>query len=304
MPDANNSETTIFQKIKDNAAAWIAAGFMVLATAAGTYIVSDHISSNNLNFVDVGWWNIRDFSTSSRNDNEIAQIADIIDSDVLAIGELNDTRALELLTEKLGSSWAWAATSKKVGKNAWTAEYYGFVWNEDKVTLLDSVHIYGDPGNDFDRDPAWATFRTVDDNLDFTVIAIHVTWGDRVGPRKAEVMAMKKVWLDVQDETTTDNDLIVVGDFNRNKNDTSFDSLLSIHGMIRANQGTGPTHISSSTTYDQIFISTDFTKEWTGETATVRFDETNFNSDEDAKLVASDHRPVRIKLYIPDNDDD
>ena len=304
MPDDNNGEVTIFQKIKNNAALWITAGFMVLATAGGTYIVSNHINSNNLSFVDVGWWNIRDLSTNSRSEDELEQISEIINTDVLAIGELNEPEALELLTEDLGSSWAWASTSRKVGKSAWTAEHYGFIWNEDKVTLIDTVTIYSDPDNDFDRDPAWATFRTLDDNLDFTVIAVHVTWGDRVGPRKAEVKAMKKVWLDVQEKTSADNDLIVVGDFNRNKNDASFDSLLSINGMVRANEGTGPTHVSSNTTYDQIFISTDFTKEWTGESATVRFDETNFNTDEEAKLVASDHRLVWIKLYIPDADDD
>ena len=121
--------------------------------------MSDNIDANNLNFIDVGWWNIRDFSTNSRDEQEIAQIAEIINADVMAIGELNDTLALDLLTEELGTSWRWAATRKKVGKNAWTAEYYGFVWNEDKVMLLDSVHIYNDADNDFDRDPAWATFK-------------------------------------------------------------------------------------------------------------------------------------------------
>ena len=304
MPDDKNGEIKIFKKFKENAMHWIAAGFLVIATAGGTYIVSDTIDANNLEFVDIGWWNIRDFSSKSRTDAEIAQIADIINTDVMAIGELNDTEALETLTEELGASWAWAATSKKVGKNAWTAEYYGFVWNEEKVSILDSVHIYSDQGDDFDRDPAWASFKSVDENLDFTIIAVHVTWGNRVGPRKAEVRAMKKVWNEVQNATHTDDDLIIVGDFNRNKNDASFDSLMSISGMEQANEDTGPTHISSNTTYDQIFISRDFTKEWTGETATVRFDETHFNTDEEAKLVASDHRPIWIKLFIPENDDD
>jgi endonuclease/exonuclease/phosphatase family metal-dependent hydrolase len=264
--------------------------------------ISDEV--NNLDIIDVGWWNIRDFSTSSRNEMEIGRIAEIIKTDVMAIGELNDTLALQLLTGKLGPSWDWSATGKKVGKNTWTAEYYGFIWNKEKVMLLDSIHIYRDRKDDFDRDPAWATFKTVDGNFDFTVIAVHVTWGEKVGPRKAEVMAMKKVYLYVQKETSTDNDLIVVGDFNRNKSDTSFDSLLSINGMIRANEITGPTHISGKTTYDQIFISTDYTKEWTGESVTVNFDETNFNSDQEANRVASDHRPVGIRLYVPDKDDD
>jgi endonuclease/exonuclease/phosphatase family metal-dependent hydrolase len=289
---------------KLNTGIWVVVGLLAVTIVIVIYIVNTSPEVDNLDFVEVGWWNIRDFSTSSRNDNEIDQIASIIDTDLMAIGELNETRALESLTNAMGSNWAWAATGKKVGKSAWSAEYYGFIWNEEHLTLLDSIHIFRDLDNDFDRDPAWATFKTVDGNLDFTVIAVHVTWGDRVGPRKAEVMAMKKVYLYVQKATSSDNDIIVVGDFNRNKNDASFDSLLSINGMIRANESTGPTHISGTTTYDQIFISTDYTKEWTGESVTVHFDETNFNTDEEAKLVASDHRPVWIRLYIPDKDDD
>jgi len=283
---------------------WIVGGFAVAAIVVGIYIHYYSEETEIVEYVDVGWWNIRDFGTSSRNNIEIAKIAKIINTDVMAIGELNDRDALKLLAHNLGTSWMWATTGKKVGHNPWTAEYYGFVWNNDKVTLLDSIHIFTDPQNEFDRDPAWATFRTIDHNLDFTVIAVHVTWGDKVGPRKAEVQAMKKVYLEVQEKTLTDNDLIVLGDFNRNKNDSSFDSLLSISGMVRANDITGPTHISSNTTYDQIFISTDYTNEWRGESVTVHFDETNFNSDQEAKLVVSDHRPVWIRLYIPNDDDD
>lgn len=290
--------------LKNRVTAWIVLSILVIVLVGIIFIVSKPEEAKDSRYVNVGWWNIRDFSINSRNDDEIAQIASIINTDVLAIGELNDTQVLELLTKKMGPTWEWSATSRKVGKSAWTAEYYGFIWNDEKLSLLDSVYIYNDPDNQFDRDPAWATFRTLDQNFDFTVIAVHITWGDKVGPRKAEVMAMKKVWVDVQKATTMDDDLIIVGDFNRNKNDASFDSLLSIHGMIRANENTGPTHISSNTTYDQIFISTSFTNEWRGETATVRFDEINFNSDEQAKLVASDHRPVLIKLYIPEKDDD
>jgi len=83
---------------------WLVLSILVLALVGVIYLVSKHDNSDNLTFVDVGWWNIRDFSTSSRDELEIAQIADIINTDVMAIGELNDTWVLELLTAKLVAS--------------------------------------------------------------------------------------------------------------------------------------------------------------------------------------------------------
>lgn len=300
MPGTGN----IFSKIRDNAAVWLTAGFLVLATAGGTYLVSEDVDADDLEFVDVGWWNIRDFSTSSRDDSEMTIIASIVETDVMAVGELNDTLALKALTRKLGPSWNWASTPTKVGRTGYTAEFYGFIWDSDKLDIAGPVHIFADSLDLFDRDPAWATFQAEGGGLDFTIICVHVTWGKTVGPRKAEVMAMKTVWQAVQDVTPNDNDLICMGDFNRNKTCASFDSLLSISGVIRANQETGPTHIKSSTTYDQVFIDTTFTKEWTGEYSTGLFDETLFDNDADANLAASDHRPVWIRLYVPETDDD
>jgi endonuclease/exonuclease/phosphatase family metal-dependent hydrolase len=293
------------KRIREEAHALIAAGFIAVSLGSGWYLVdSEHVDS--LEFVDVGWWNIRDFSDASRDDTEIRQIAAGMEGvDVLAIGELNDPTVLNRLTQELGSSWSWAATPQKVGHSPYTAEYYGFVWDGDMVEMVTDVNVDTDPHDEFDREPAWATFRTLDGSLDFTLIGVHVTWGDLVGPRKAEVRAMRDVWHRVQAATPGDDDLIVTGDFNRNIGCDSFDPLLSITGVRRANPEPGPTKINSSSTYDQIFLSTHETTEWTGEYFTGLFDIENFGDDDDAaSLAVSDHRPVWITLVIPNADDD
>lgn len=294
----------IDRRIRQRAEAWISVGLMAIALGGGWYLVPGDV--DDLSFIDVGWWNIRDLSTASRDAIEIAQIAEAIDGpEVLAIGELNDPAALERIAEELGSSWEWSATEERIGRTPQSAEYYGFLWNADRVQMVGSIHVDPDPGDAIDRDPAWATFRTVDGGLDFTVIAIHVRWGRRVAERKAEIRTLPGVWSRTQAATPDDADLILVGDFNRNVGDDSFAGLLALASMIRANEDTGPTHISSRTTYDQIFIALDHTSEWTGEYFTSRFDEVVFDNDDDAaKLAVSDHRPVWITLFVPATDDD
>lgn len=284
----------------------LAIGVMVLTIGGGSFLIHQGAGEGEPDFLEIGWWNIRDLSDQSRTDEEIAQIAMVVeDLEVIAVGELNDPVALARVAQSLGMEWEWATTSDKIGRKASTREYYGFLWNSDVVDMLDSVRVDPDPDDAFDREPAWATFRTSDGSMDFTVIAVHITWGTRVEPRKAEIRALAQVWERTQEATATDDDLILVGDFNRKIGDDSFIPLLSLPGIVRANEDTGPTNISSRTTYDQIFISLDGTHEWTGEYATIRFDELFFeNNDAMARQAVSDHRPVWIRLMIPALDDD
>jgi endonuclease/exonuclease/phosphatase family metal-dependent hydrolase len=293
-------------RIRNRAQEWLAFGLLAVALGGSSYLIGAGETVNAIAGLEVGWWNIRDLSSASRDDAEIAQIAQAVrDVEVLAVGELNDPDALQRMAEELGPSWEWAATPSKVGRTANTKEFYGFLWDAGRVELVGSVQVDPDPGDLFDREPAWATFRTTDGGLDFTVIAVHITWGSRVGPRKAEIRALPAVWQRVQATTDDDDDLILVGDFNRNVGDDAFDGLLSLSGVIRANEDTPPTHISSNTTYDQVFISLDATLEWTGEWETIRFDELLFDDDDAAaRLAGSDHRPVWIRLVVPSADDD
>ena len=296
----------IDRRMRNRAEEWIAAGMLVLAVGSGWYLVDEEKVTGDPELIEVGWWNIRDLSSSSRDATEIAQIAAALEGmDVVAVGELNDPAALERITQELGSSWEWAATPDKIGRTSGTREHYGFMWDSDALRMVGSVHVDPDPNDDFDREPAWATFEAGDGSLDFTMMAVHITWGDLVGPRKAEIGHLPDVWQRTQAATPHDDDLILVGDFNRKIGCNSFDALLALPGMVRANQDTGPTHISSDTTYDQIFISLDETHEWTGEYGTVLFDEELFgNDDEAANRACSDHRPVWITLYITGEDDD
>ena len=282
----------------------VTALLLVIALGSGWYSVPADFDGD-LELIDVGWWNIRDFSTTSRDEFEIEQIADCIRGiEVLAVGELNNPLALVQLAQEMGDSWMSIATPNKIGRTPRTAEYYGFMWDSDVVELVGTIHVDEDPDDGFDREPAWATFRTLDGGFDFTLICVHVTWGKLVGPRKAEIRSLPDVWARILD-ASGDEDLILVGDFNRIVGDSSFEPLIALPGVLRANEDTGPTKIRSSSTYDQIFLSVQSTREWTGEWETYNFDEELFDNDDvAANLAVSDHRPVWISLYASEDDDD
>lgn len=248
--------------------------------------------------IDVMWWNIRDFSSASRDDGELKLIAQVIrPAEVCAIGELNEPTVLFRLAAVLGPEWS-LAYSPKVGDSPSSAEHYGFLWDSTALRLVGDVQVDHASEATIDREPAWATFETTDEQLDFTLIAVHVTWGHLVSERKAEICQLPDVWHRVQLDTPDDDDLILVGDFNRNIGDDSFDGLFEIPGMVRANEESPATHVSSTSTYDQVFLSTAQTDEWTpGQFELHRFDETVFGGDDErAKLAGSDHRPVLIRL--------
>jgi len=253
----------------------------------------------------VGWWNIRDFSDSSRDDEEVGFIANAITGiEVLAIGELSDRDVMPRLAAALGPTWDWAATAEKVGRTPHTAEYYGFVWDSRVVSMRGGVRVDADPGDAFDREPAFATFETTNGAFDFTMICVHVTWSGGTAARKAEIRALDDVWQRVQAATPNDKDLILVGDFNRNVGDDSFDDLLGLAGVVRANPDSAATKISSESSYDQIFVSQLETVEWQHDFAIVAFDEMLFdNDDKAANRACSDHRPVYISL-VPGASDD
>lgn len=67
--------------------------------------------------------------------------------------------------------------------------------------------------------------------FDFSVIVVHVTWGESVKPRDAEVMALDSVYSYVQEENGNENDVLLVGDFNRWPDLDAFNDLKEISTM-------------------------------------------------------------------------
>jgi endonuclease/exonuclease/phosphatase family metal-dependent hydrolase len=244
-------------------------------------------------------WNIRIYSTGSRDDSELELIADRLQQfDMIAIQEVRDEevvqRTLDILMSR-GHSYE-AMVSPPVGRGV--KERYAFMWRPEKVVPLDSGMVYPDPDDVFIREPFCVSF--VAGSFDFTLISIHVIFGDGIGERRAEGLLLDDVYRGIQDADPQEQDVILLGDFNLPPEDSGMaevDALLDpVFSGVR-------TTISDAGLYDNFWW--DSVSEWTGDSGIDHFDEAVFGDDDDAaSLAVSDHRPIwaTFRTDLPDDD--
>ena len=265
-------------------------------------------SDTNESELKLAAWNIRIMSNKSRTDAELMEIArTLADYDFIAIVELRDEAVLkrtQRILLQMGAAYDYQF-SPAVGRGV--KERYAFLYKKDLVSVVSPGELYPDAADgkdDFSRDPYWATFRAGE--FDFSVIAVHVIWGDTVGPRKAEVRALADVYRYVQDANGDEEDVLLVGDFNRNPTDTeTYHPIMSIPSMTRLFNFPQRSHIRDTSLYDNIFFEENHVTEYLGKSGIDRFDETDFgNNDKAANLAVSDHRPVWAVFSVTQEDDD
>lgn len=250
-------------------------------------------------------WNIRIFSNDSRDDYEVLQICrTLVDYDFIAIVELRDEAVLQrakVALEAGGRDYEYQI-SDPVGRGV--KERYAFLYDVSRVSVVDPGRIFPDPDDLFIREPYYATFRS--GKFDFTIIATHVIWGDRVGDRRAEIQKLADVFRQIQDMDPSEQDVILTGDFNRDPTDIqSFGSTQEIPSMVSLFNPPEKSHIKDTSLYDNIWFQSDYVSEYTGVSGIDKFDETDFgNDDEAANLAVSDHRPVWAEFYTDRADDD
>ena len=249
-------------------------------------------------------WNIRIFSDGNRNNDELHHIAKVlINYDFIAIVELRDEMVLirtEAILAGMGRDYDYVM-SPPVG--AKVKERYAFLFDPQIVRVIEDGEVFPDPNDAFLREPYFATLKAGE--FDFTAIAVHVIWGDTVNQRRREVQALANVYQAVQAADDAEQDVILLGDFNRNPDDRlAYRPLLSIPSMRHLFQLPQKSHIKDTGLYDNIFFQTRHVTEYTGDSGIERFDEIHFgNDDAAASLAVSDHRPVWGTFRI-DTDDD
>ena len=271
-------------------------------------VSQDTLSSEfNESELKLAAWNIRIMSNKSRTDAELRQIArTLADYDFIAIVELRDETVLkrtQRILSQMGQAYDYQF-SPAVGRGV--KERYAFLYKQDRVSVVSPGELYPDAADgrdNFSRDPYWATFRAGE--FDFSIIAVHVIWGKTVGPRKAEVRALADVYRYVQEANGDEEDVLLVGDFNRNPTDTaSYHPIMAIPSMTRLFNFPQKSHIRDTSLYDNIFFQKNHVKEYLNRSGIDRFDEADFgNDDKAANLAVSDHRPVWAVFNIEIDDD-
>jgi len=249
-------------------------------------------------------FNIRIFSNASRDDAELAAIADILQKyDIVAIQELRDEEVLKraaAILQRRGLGYAYEI-SPPVGRGV--KERYAYLYRTDRVQSVQSGRVYQERGDEFIREPFYATFRSA--GFDFTLVIVHVLFGSSEAERRPEIEELAAVYQAVQDEDPAEQDVILLGDFNFPPQDEGFSRLKAIPGMVFLIASPVKTTITDTSLYDNFWFQEPHVREYAGESGVDRFDETMFNGDDlAAKRAVSDHRPIWAKFNVGGPDDD
>jgi endonuclease/exonuclease/phosphatase family metal-dependent hydrolase len=272
-------------------------------------------TTNPAGRVRVATWNLRKFSDREREGQhppDLVTIARIIKDnafDVVAIQEvqLGGGGMVQKLRRQLNDPWRVGIT-EPTGEHL--KERYAFLYNADRVELLDTPRIIDGPeSSQFDRRPGIASFRS--GNFDFTLVTAHLWYGEKANnaKRRQEAAALARFARDLA-ARGPEHDVIVLGDFNEMRADGNLRPYFEAQGWLRIAPGLvggvrDTTNLGSTETFDNILIDPRYTREYANDSGVVKFDELLMgNDDKRAANEVSDHRPVwaDFDTTLPDDD--
>lgn len=249
-------------------------------------------------------FNIRIFSDKSRDDNELRWIANILKHyDIIAIQEVRDEQVLQRtvsILKVMGHTFAYEI-SPPVGRTI--KERYAFFYRPDKVKVKHKGEVYNDAADVFIREPYYATFQA--GNFDFTLLTVHILFGDNETDRRPELIELARVYREIQAQDPSEKDVILLGDFNFAPDDAGWEDMKDVPAMVFLLDNPLRTTISDTSLYDNIWFQKDYVREYSGRAGIIKFDENMFeNDDTRAKKIVSDHRPIWATFNTALTDDD
>ena len=208
--------------------------------------------------------------------------------------------------------------SETAGRGHSGMESYAFLFNTEFVKVVtegemyeDKGEIYNDGMDDFTRDPYWITFRAR--NFDFTVIAVHIYFGDgskaSIKRRRKEIRALAKVYEGVQKTDDQEQDILLVGDFNMAPIDDSFKPLrkdkdYGVVPLFEIDNGDVSNLAATAMLYDNIFFEEKHLVHEYLDSAIDKLQLTLFYGDRTMARQISNHLPVTAEFRIDRDDDD
>lgn len=247
--------------------------------------------------VRIATWNLKHFAL--RPGLQLATVASIINDggfDIVAIQEVKkEGEAVDRLLNTLGPPWRGTSFSPMTGNY----ERFVFIYRGDRVVeTMKPRFVQDQEAGVFDRTPYLAGFRC--GNFDFLLLSVHLSYTD-VARRQAEARALARIATRLV-ASSTEKDLIVVGDFNEEKRRNFLSDFDAMRWSRLIGQGT---NLSGRETYDNILIDPTLTREYSRNSGVVKFDETRFDNDDKAAAEqVSDHRPAWADFATDQPDDD
>ncbi len=174
-------------------------------------------------------------------------------------------------------------------------EQYAYVFDRQTIEV-DRTFLYtvNDPDNLLHREPLVSWFRTrgpkPEDAFTFTLVNVH-TDPDIVA---TEMSVMDDVFRVVRDYGRSEDDVIVLGDFNAD--DQHLGELGQVPGISWVIAGV-PTNVARTKQYDNIIFHSDATREFVGRSGVVDFMR-DYNLSSQEATEVSDHLPVWAEFSI------
>lgn len=197
------------------------------------------------------------------------------------------------LTSLSGVTWT-AAFTDPIGRTSYK-ERYAVIYRTDNVSLL-SWSVYADTGDVYEREPMIIKVRDKRTNEDFTFIDWHTTFGT-TAERQAEIQAIYNVFNSVQNGSSTDQDVILIGDNNADATSTWWNNLKSTANVSPqvSYQVNVATTINSSggyaNAYDHAWFQASYVTEYSSSGRDYVADPLALYNNQ------SDHAPIWVKLF-------
>ncbi|NBD10078.1 MULTISPECIES: deoxyribonuclease I [Corallococcus] len=220
--------------------------------------------------------------------------------DLVFLQEVMSTAAAQAIAQNLtqvsGVAWT-AVVTPLLGRSSYK-ESYAVLYRTDTVSLLSST-VWNDTADLFEREPQVVKVRHLNTGADYTFLNWHTVWGT-AADRQLEAQAIDDVFTAVQSDSSTDQDVILVGDHNMPCTHASWSQLKAVSPAVTCKLDV-PTTLNTSggfaNAYDHF---------WMQDAYVTEFSSTGRDYIADTKDYVtrlSDHAPVWLSLYSTSDTD-
>lgn len=279
---------------------WALAALLALAVtpaAAGSYL---RVASWNT--LHAGWngstnWNgyagqvWSNFGTSGTSPNGV----DVVFAQEVMYADAADSIATALRAAS-GVNWDYRVTDA-IGRSSYK-ERYAVFFRPDRVQLL-SATVWNDTGDVFEREPQIVRLRQIATGADFTFINWHTVFGTTAA-REAEIRAIATVFNSIQASSSTDQDVVLLGDHNRDATSPWWSNLTSLAPTVgwKVNDKTSiNTSCGYANAYDHFWFQSGYVTEFSSAGRDFIGDVCAFRNG------LSDHAPINLTLYATSDTD-
>lgn len=269
---------------------------LLLACSSLTAQAQSYLRVVSWNTLHAGWsgqqdwnayarqlWRQNGTSSSSANGIDVAFAQEVMYAESAA----SINAALEAVS---GVDWDYRV-SAAIGRSSYK-ERYAVFFRTDRVQLL-SATVWSDTGDKFEREPQIVRVRHVQTGADYTFINWHTVFGT-TAQRQAEVAEIANVFKSVQNQSGSDQDVILLGDHNRDATSAWWSTLTGVSPAVswKVNDKTSiNTSCAYANAYDHFWFQASYVSEYSSAGRDYIADMCAFRNG------VSDHAPIFLNLY-------